>query len=314
MSDRRHVIRIEDRDGFTLVEVIVSIGVIGLLMALLLPAIQRVRESSRAVECKSHLHQIGIAVHNHCEKSGGKLPHTHLPLTKLLPLVDMASLADYLDRGTPPSQSVPSGPALYVCPSDPQASTEKWRTSYPINWGTKILSLNGMVASHGSGTTFDGHPTNLADITDGLSATAMFSEQLVRVVSGPSNISVPMAKQAPLRHVWKTGRDFTDGHELELAAYCLDPVNHNTATLGGYFGTATLGAESPYNHIAPANSWSFHIPGESLYGAFAPSSNHPGGVHVLLADGSVRFVSSSIGLPVWWALGSRNGNESVGEF
>lgn len=300
--------------GFTLVEVIVSIGVIGVLMALLLPAVQSARESSRRVQCKNNLHQIGLAVHNHCDEHNGALPHTLFPLQKLLPYVDMAALAIQFEGQGASSQAASTGPALYVCPSDSLAVAAQMRTSYSINRGSHIRLLNGMVASRGAGSTPEGHLTRLRDISDGLSSTAMFSERVVPDVF-PTLSTSSAAKNDPLRYIWNATRAFDEGDEAALASYCSDVSNRSAAVLSVWpVGAASLGAESPYNHIASPSQWSFHSMDDNERGAYNASSNHLGGVHTLLADGSVRFVSAAVDIEVWWAIGSRNGNDPVGEF
>ncbi len=311
--DRRPSIRVAAHTrGVTVVELLVAIGIIALLMALLLPAVQQVRESARAVQCKNHLHQIGVAAHAHCE-THGHFPLGRSPMWSLLPEIGMTDLYKVLEEAYPPNPAsdTAAGPALYVCPSDPFATTFPRRISYLMNDGSAIRPKNGMRIHRGS------TPIYPRDISDGLSQTAMFAERLVWNPS-PGVQTDAIARQTPLRYEWVTSQGFLPGQELQLAEYCLNPANRAAAALGSQLRWDYLVGqyfhEAHYNHMIPPNNWSFRNLADGRSGAFPPSSQHSGGAHVLLADGSVRFVSNSIDLQVWWAIGSRNGNDRVGEF
>jgi prepilin-type N-terminal cleavage/methylation domain-containing protein/prepilin-type processing-associated H-X9-DG protein len=293
--------------GVTLVELLVVLGVIGLLLALLLPAVQQTREAARQVQCKNHLHQIGLGCASFHE-SHGELPKTTEPILVLLATVESQALYDEMTKTGVRVDTLPTGPAWTVCPSDPLAEARQRRVSYRLNDGSAISPSNGIRVALGRQTT------RYRDLSDGLSTTALFAERLVQ--SHPYPQSEAEGLQQPLRCFWRTPQRYLPGQEWELAQYCLDPASRVNPTFGEVNGSDFLpeGASGAYNHLIPPNNWSFSNGPDSMYaanGAMPPSSQHPGGVHVLMADGSVRFVSSSIDLRPWWAMGSRNGNDTV---
>jgi prepilin-type processing-associated H-X9-DG protein len=281
----------------TFLEVLVSVGIIGILMSLLLPAVQRARASARAVACKNNLHQLGLAAQNF-HSTHGELPYPYRTLQDLLPLVDDAQRVGGL-----PAHS----PEVYICPSDPLADAEpsERRFSYFVNNGSKMSPRNGLVPYLSPG------PISFREVTDGLSTTALMAEGLVcRLHRENPDITADEARRDPFRYAWATVPEFIPGQELEFARYTLDPENRASAPLGSGFNHDRLGmGEKPYTHMMPPNNWAFDsdqtING-AMRGGMPAASLHDGGAHVLLCDGSVRFVSSSIDMLVWWAVGSRN--------
>lgn len=297
------------RSGVTLTEVLVVIGVISLLMALLLPAVQSVRVAARQVECKNRLHQIGIAMH-HFHERRQQLPVAGHVMQYLLSDVDQAPLAEiFNDVGVKIVT-----PAVYLCPADPLAEADKAKISYFLNGGSVIPASDANIGDNGAFQDDWHKPLSFRDFTDGLSTTALFSERLARLER--LNLQVSVARQNPLRCFWETDREYLPGEERELVAWCQDVVNQQNAPLAnGVFGLDTLRIEgSWYNHLSPPNNWSFSNGGYSYKGPYPPTSLHPGGVNVLMVDGAVRFISNSIGLEVWWALGTRASGDPVGEY
>ncbi len=301
MQPRNHA-----RSGVTLVELMVVLGVISLLMALLLPAVQAARGSARLMQCRNNLHQIGIATHNF-HASHGKLPHSLIPLGQLLPEIEQLALAKALEANQVPN---PVTPVVYLCPSDPLASAADARISYFMNGGSAINPPNGVYEIKSIPTR------TFRDLADGLSMTAMFSERLVRVWPNDKYPPLETGRRDPLRYLWQTAIEFQPGQERELAAWCLEPSNRARAVYGTrHWGTDHFPSENSwYNHILPPNNWMFVNGERPDRGPYPASSMHPGGVNVLMADGAVKFVSSSIDLDVWWALGSRAGGDVAGDF
>ena len=304
------------RAGFTVTELLVSIGIIGLLAALLLPAVQSAREAARRAQCTNNLHQIGIAVANFHSKTQ-HLPASICPLRELLPELDSKSIQEIINsRSTDAFES----PSVLRCPTDPYAIPGLHKISYFLNAGSAIFPWNGVYQPNSNlSRRFD-------ELTDGLSFTAIFAERLCRVGKPGINPSIDFARQMPLRYAWATpvsgdpelGLAFPPGQERLMADWCRNADNRSAAGFApnGMFGSDSLEIENAYyNHLLPPNNWSFENGiNYIVLGPYPTTSLHSGGANVLMADGSVRFVSNAIDLNVWWAVGSIAKGESVSEF
>ncbi len=286
--------------GMTLIELLAVIGIVSILTAMLLPAVLQSRAAARSMTCKNNLHQIGLAVHNFYD-THGYLPNQR-PMWDIMPFMEMQDLKTELAENV---RSTASGPALFVCPSDPMARIERRRISYLLNDGSQIEPRNGLRKGY--------KDFSLAEITDGLSNTAMIAERLVRDID-LSSLAAPdaVARRQPLRFSFLTTRTFSASEEMAFLKYTLNPVNRAVAEHAGLSGADTLHHETPYDHLVPPNNWAFNN-GDGAFswkrGSFPATSFHPGGVHVLLADGSVNFTAETIDIRPWWALGSRNGGD-----
>jgi prepilin-type processing-associated H-X9-DG protein len=304
----RHVLRV----GFSLIEVVVVLFVIGLLVALLLPAVQQAREAARRTQCRSNLHQLGIAMHQYHEIYNmfppGNLWGLSLHVT-ILPLIDQRPLHDLYLREPDPTQwdallgrhSI----SLFMCPSDPLHSSvgPAHVTNYQGNYGTGVQSygFNGMFRAMAHG------PIRSADVTDGLSHTAAIAESLVKDGS-----------RTFLRAVWETPYPLLDPDQLEQFAHlCRNSSLAASTTPRGNYGHWPEGhpGDSLYNHVLLPNDAScLNGPSKVMQGAYSASSLHGGIVHVLFGDGHVQPISGQIDFLVWRALGSRQGGEPPEEF
>jgi prepilin-type processing-associated H-X9-DG protein len=330
--------------GFTVAELLVCIGLIGLLMALGLPALQRVREQSRLLACKDRLRQFGIAAHTH-ESVHRAFPYTATtsgmsgpgaprwyrsvsPHQDLMYSLDSAA-ASVLDREDDTVDFVnPSSPTIstsatnrelqaavipvLLCPSD---STKSGATSYRANLGISpgIFVDNGSPyreATARRGAFVNAMAVRPDEFSDGLSSTAMFSERVLG--DGDPDAYDP----------WR------DRFAVPVALYTAEQVvsacqSYSTATpttvdsFGGHNWMLGGWRQTWYDHIANPNSPipdcatgpGFMVGGGG--GMMSARSFHTGGVNVCFADGAVRMIASSVGLDVWRALGTRNGAESV---
>ncbi len=287
--------------GMTLIELLAVIGIVSILTAMLLPAVLQSRAAARSMTCKNNLHQIGLAVHNFYDIHG-YLPNQR-PMWDIMPFMEMQDLKTELAKNV---RSPAYGPTLFVCPSDPMASVERRRISYLINDGSQIEPRNGLKKGY--------QDFSLAEITDGLSNTAMFAERLVRDLDTPGNLPSAVYRRQPFRFNFLTTQTFPAGEEMAFLKFTLDPANRAVAELAGRYADDRLGynATLAYDHLVPPNEWAFNN-GNSImgyeHGTYPATSFHPGGVHVLLADGSVNFTAETIDIRPWWALGSRNGGD-----
>ncbi|MFG0332657.1 MAG: DUF1559 domain-containing protein [Maioricimonas sp. JB049] len=273
------------RNGLSLIEVLVVLGILGLLVALLLPAVQAGREAARRTQCRSNLHQLMVAFNvyqsAHELYPGGVEMYTN----QILPLLEQQPGAN-------------RSPIL-ACPSDPlepDGSIDRSRFSYPMNDG---------LGSHSYPGIRDGGPrVSDRDVTDGTSNTAAFSEKLALPTFSGQLVD------------WDDHTDIWNRVQRRL--------HGAPATLEEYFDLCNTQAGRPlaawllwtdYNHIMTPNDNNCTLvpspdnQGLTFYEAVTSSSAHSGGVHVAFADGAVRFVSDSVDRKVWWAVGTRSNGD-----
>jgi prepilin-type N-terminal cleavage/methylation domain-containing protein/prepilin-type processing-associated H-X9-DG protein len=296
--------------GFTLLELLVAIVVIGLLAAVLLPAVQRTREAARHAQCRSNLHQIGVAIQAH-EAAQRAFPGRAFTY-HLLPYIDQQSIhelwpgrfpddTDELNAvmGEISRHQIP----LYLCPSDPAPPHPYGgRTNYVANFGSgaQAHGFNGFVSLD---PYVAYRPRDF--LGRGLSNTAAVSEAL-----GPFGEETPR-----LRALWKLPRDLTCPDELDQFADACERLPRDPAAFG-YRGIPGNGVPWHgllafhtviYNHILPPNRphCSHGSNGRIMWSCGPAKSAHPGGATLLYADGHVEFVNESIDRYVWREVGSR---------
>ena len=321
------------RTGFTLIELLVVMGVIGVLVSISLPAVQRSREASRRASCQSNLKQIGIALHAYEASfhvfpagSGGYVQYEPIggdgryfsPFVYLLPGLEQRSLYNSINfqvKAYDPSTGW-DGPEnrtafnrnveLFLCPSDAWPSGgEGGRMNYRVNLGTGPMPFGP--TNNGAFPTLTW--TTSASFADGLSMTAAISER----VKGDGNPE----RYTPSADVWLTEPQGSFPSLDELRILCPAPSAANPphqSNVGaswfhaGFYWTWYNHGLTP-NHSTPdctTGNWLISIPG-----LFSARSLHPGGVNLMMMDGSVRFVHDSIDLEIWQALATRNGGEHV---
>ena len=324
------------RDGFTLVELLVVIAIIGILVALLLPAVQAAREAARRNTCVNNLHQISLATLNFeaAKKqfpAGRTLPRAWSQHTRLLPYLEEANAFGIVDF----EQAIANNDArlfhlnAFLCPSDTSEGLENspnedgqsgWgRNNYRGNAGNDVGLLNGIgpPATHreqNNGVFLSNKTVRMAEITDGTSKTALFSEMVIGdgndfVVTEPGDyfrISEGMMTRTQVRDACLALNTAT----MNVKRQQFSRAGRNWTT-GNYVPTR-------YNHIITPNgrSCSRKDGGAQLGaavndngGAVTASSRHPGGVGVAFVDGGVAFVSDDVDALVWSSYGSRNGGE-----
>ncbi len=301
------------RSGFTLIELLVVIAIIAVLIALLLPAVQQAREAARRTQCRNNLKQIGLALHNYHASTEcfpfamGGTGNKYSALSQLLPQLDQAPVFNRIDFSKQYTDPVNNVPRLleinmFRCPSDlanPQPATGG-ATNYVPNKGSTLLwqdtAANGAICSFKC--------IRIGDITDGTSQTAAFSERTV--TDGSNGISTPDAD------TYLSAANPTTADEATDACAAVD-VTNLANQFPQFMGAPWMDGKNSYQHVSPPNNRScgFQAAGKATMTA---SSRHIGGAHLLLADGSVRFISSNVDRNVWRAAGTRNGGEVATEF
>jgi len=322
-----------DVRGFTLIELLVVIAIIAILVALLLPAVQQAREAARRSQCKSNLKQIGLALHNyHDVHNGFPIGNRNYLAGEgadwgqswwvgVLPYMDQQALYEGINQEIPNSGYV--GNAAYLasklfparlCPSSPMTEYE----TTPHNGGGPIAvsHYTGIAGSYpdprnpsrnittteggGQGILSRGgilyykSKIKIKDITDGTTNTIIVGEQsdwCVETATGQQRIAI---------HSWPHGMFMgSPGHGWR---------QFNTATLRHRPGYKQ--AEGGHNHHGCPTTG---VCGNA--GVNNPiQSAHSAGVHVLLADGGVPFISENLDINIWLALGTRDDGLELGDF
>jgi len=314
--------------AFTLIELLVVIAIIGVLVSMLLPAVQASRAAARRMQCQNNLKQLGLALHNYhgvhrmfpaghldTGTSGPAYRHQIGWLTYLLPYVEQPSVYELIDftqigpsNSSPnPNGSATNNPAFYaaggtnisvfLCPSDPVPRVDPvWApTNYLGNQGPDCRcrgkSCNG-IFGHDTWTRF-------AEITDGTSNTIAIGETLKGDLT-PSSLQDNYFYRPP-------GGNAQDIDSCQGGT--LNRSDRATVWFGGnpqhnMFSTDRAPNDRRFDCIAPNNGCT----------NFAARSVHADGAHFGFCDGSVHFISDGIDQDVIRAIGSKRGAEDVGEF
>lgn len=323
--------------GFTLIEVLVVIAIIGMLAALLIPAVQAARESARRISCANNLKQIGLALH-HYESTFRRLPPAFLLKpngetrgswsihARILPFVEREALGDEIDLTIDWHEQVDTGvPAAriptYICPSesndDPRYKDGKPYV-HPINYGFNYGSwmiYDPVKKKSGDGAFQIDRSTRFSHMKDGLSYTFGATE-VKAYTSYIRNSTVDPGGAAP------ANKDFFDGMSAQLK---LGPsYDRNTGHTvwpdgrvhhAGFTTVFTPNSVVPYTHDGETydidfNSWQEgRTQTRTTYAAVTARSYHPGIVNALLMDGSVHTLSDHIDRASYRALGTAHGGE-----
>ncbi|MEM7313858.1 MAG: DUF1559 domain-containing protein [Planctomycetota bacterium] len=336
-----HRPRQQSRRGFTLVELLVVIAIIGILVALLLPAVQSARAAARRVQCKNNMRQLGLAVLNF-ESANRRLPssaNVDLSVTstgnngswgvhgRILSYLEEANLQNLVDLEVGWDNQMAINNiriSPFQCPSDPKSSIPRdftdgrptlWPTNYAFNLGTWFV-FDPQTNRGGDGLFFPNSRLKMAKVLDGTSKTMLASEvrawQPYRRNGGPSTTTIPMTVDQAASIV-ASGAQFKNTGHTEWP----DGRVHHT----GFTATMTPNTFVPLINDGETldgdfNSWQEGKNGSAgspSYAIITSRSYHEGLVQVAYLDGSVRTTTDGVDLFVWRAAATRAGREVVSE-
>ncbi len=303
------------RSGLTLVEFLAALTTVGVLVAIMLPAVMSARESARRLQCRNHLRQIGLALHHYestfrCFPAGADRVSFHVAL---LPYVDQTPLAVAYDAWAPIDWSNPGIDyhdmglnalakvriPLFQCPSDPYS--RRSTTNYAGNTGIPSWGSRFLISGNGF---FRVGFRRTSEITDGLGNTVAVAEIL-------TGNGMPDRR----RHLWRTPYPLIEPDQREAYLHlCRETARHATGSGSYEKGAAWPVGGAPdtlYNHLLYPNDASCTNGPYLGMAAFSAGSEHAGGVHVCFADGSVRFMPTIIDLEIWRSIGTCQGGEPV---
>jgi len=299
------------KNGFTLVELLVVIAIIGILIGMLLPAVQTVRESARRVTCVNHIRQFGLSMHNY-ESAQMQLPSGwaedgYTWGVEILPFIEQENLYNSIERGAKWTSGVNELAAATVvpiarCPTSPlddhydhNGVSDRVPADYRASIGSNVRgdsgpNLTGSLSirdSNPNGVFWGCSNTKFSAITDGLSNTVFISE---------SRTDPRFKKDGNSSDHWFIGSPNIDGFE------CGDSATGGGTGGGDYSEVVGSG-------IVAMNARIFN---PSLHGALIEislGSYHVGGMNVVLGDGSTHFISEDVDTEAYQATFSRNGSE-----
>jgi len=320
--------------GFTLVELLVVIAIIGILVALLLPAVQAVRAAARRMQCGNHLKQIALAAHNYHTahqtfppglnqfevSSPPRFRGTSL-FVFLLPYIEEANVVRDWDYVYPLNNTLGGADApsaavipVFVCPADrieqnPVVTAGRYygMTSYGGNGGTRsyypdFATVDGVFHTTGpaSQPEPDQRPVDVEMITDGTSHTLLFGERSHYDPNYATFVTMSWADSLDYVGAWAAIGGRKRIADVTMSGYA--PVNYRVPVDYDHRGTANppLGSSLSFDYYADLRLCAW-------------GSNHPGGAQFAFADGSVRFLSESLPLVTLQALSTRAGGEVVEE-
>ncbi len=294
------------RRGFTLIELLVVVAIIAALLALLLPAVQQAREAARRSQCRNNLKQLGLALHNYHDAHGVLPMGFHWPLGTgwsyhLLPALDQAALYSSMTVGTPttlttsvwrngsPEAALGIWLPIFRCPSstspsavanvngiDRRVPCDYLACASGVRTTDAGTGVNGIGVANLDGTFFRISSVRLSDVQDGTSNTVGIGETFY---------------ESPELDHWSIGSDDLGRNNTPDSADASEFLGSLGVSLNLYDdGSGTDALEISFK------------------------SRHAGGCQFLLLDGSVRFLSENIARSTRQALGTRGGNDFVGEF
>jgi len=323
------------RRAFTLVELLVVIAIIGVMVGLLLPAVQAAREAARRMQCSNHLKQLGLATlnyesaHKRLPAGDAVMPGPEIPQASthpyLLPFIEGGANYATFDfnfqvNGNDANREarIQMIPAFH-CPSDP-GQTRGLIASLIDSASANYMQCLGATSvqrptspSREHGVFYRNSRTQLRDVTDGLSNTALFAE----IKKGPngtgSQAAVAAGSPNDFRVATAPGSTWTGNDLLYAPAECENRATVAWLYRGLQYYRGLLVA-TYYNHtLTPNARFRDCIVSGLAHGHMAARSYHPGGVNYVRVDGSVQFASDSVDALIWRGIGTMGGGEVISQ-
>ncbi|MFO0848468.1 MAG: DUF1559 domain-containing protein [Gemmataceae bacterium] len=333
--------------GFTLIELLVVIAIIAILIGLLLPAVQKVREAAARMKCQNNLKQLGLALHNH-ESALGYFPPGYEQkvgldptlaaapfrfrwsvIARLTPYLEQTAIYNACDLDNSLYQndgSVTNSKSnrvavqlqvpILLCPTDPLSGQKPDPLFGPTNYVFCVGSgqngggrtVTAATPLTPDGLFYNGSKVKMTEIADGTSNTAMVAETLIGTNAAPASAAPTDQPTQERAYRWfQSQTAFTAANCGPATSAPQYKFDKNTRWADGD------AYETLYDHGLPPNSPTMDCISTAANWK-AARSKHSTGVNLLRADGGVRFVANSVDPVTWSNLGSRNGGEVLGDY